>query len=231
MRWRETVVAFALLMLTAETGCHSIHSGAVRDLIKREGVKIDAAQTNIHQYHQDTQKRIDYLKESLTDLNNSIKRIQAAEAKHALIAASHQNLMTKKGIDAWSISYLIGKTYLVEYQGLEQTVMKQFDEDLCALLEAVNRVEDSWGHIATVHTQIERYSNKSFLASVDPEVVGALVERVPGGFDRLAQVLAQSRTVNDALQEAMTYQFLKSRTLDRTRSLTVDLMELLERVK
>ena len=97
--------------------------------------------------------------------------------------------------------------------------------------DAVNGVEDSWGHLATVHTQIERYSKKSSLASLDPEFVGALVDRVPGGSERLAQVLENSRTVNNALQEALTYQFLKTRTVERTRSLTVDLLELLERVK
>ena len=225
------VAGSLVLMLLLQAGCHSIQSSAVRDLIKREGTKIDTAQTNIHQYHQDTQKRIEYLQESVKGLNESIKKIQAAEAKHSLIAASHQNLLSKKGVDAWSVSYLIGKTYLAEYQGLEQAVIKQFDEDFCALLEAVNRVEDSWGHLATIHTQVERYANKSFFASVDPELVSALVERVPGGSDRLGQVLANSRTVNDALQEALTYQFLKTRTLERTRSLTVDLLELLERVK
>lgn len=225
------VAGSLVLMLLLQAGCHSIQSSAVRDLIKREGTKIDTAQTNIHQYHQDQQKRIEYLQESVKGLNESIKRIQAAEAKHSLIAASHQNLLSKKGVDAWSVSYLIGKTYLAEYQGLEQVVIKQFDEDFCALLEAVNRVEDSWGHLATIHTQVERYANKSFFASLDPEMVSALVERVPGGSDRLGQVLANSRTVNDALQEALTYQFLKTRTLERTRSLTVDLIELLERVK
>jgi hypothetical protein len=230
MLTRYAVMVFALIGLS-QTGCHSIHSSAVRDLINREGTKIDAAQTNIHQYHQDTQKRIEYLKESVNGLNDAVKKIQAAEAKHSLLAASHQNLLSKKGVDAWSVSYLIGKTYLAEYQGLEQAVMKQFEEDFCALLEAVNRVEDSWGHLASIHTQIERYAGKSFFASVDPELVGALVEHVPGGADRLGQVLANSRTVNDALQEALTYQFLKTRTLERTRSLTVDLLELLERVK
>ena len=231
MQSPRVIVAVALLMLVAQVGCQSIQSNAVRDLVKREGVKIDAAQTNLHQYHRDTQKRIEYLKQSLDDLDTSIKLVQAAEARHALIAASPQNVLTKKGVDAWAVSYLIGKTYLAEYQGLEQAVKKQFDDDFCAVLEVVSRIEDSWGDLATIHTQIERYSQKSFLASVDPEFVGALVEHAPGGSDRLAQVLASSRTVNEALGEAATYRFLKSRALDRTRSLTVDLMDLVERVK
>ena len=231
MRPPTCVFAVVLLLLAAQTGCHSIHSSAVRDLVNREGAKIDVAQTNIHQYHQDTQKRIDYLKQSLDDLDAGIKLVQAAEAKHALIAASPQNVLTKKGVDAWAVSYVIGTTYLAEYQGLEQAVKKQFEDDFCAVLEAVSRIEDSWGDIARIHTQIERYSRKSLLASVDPEFVAALVEQVPGGSDRLAQVLTNSRTVNEALGEAATYRFLKSRALDRARSLTVDLMELVERVK
>lgn len=231
MQSPRVVVAVALLVLFIQAGCHSIQSNAVRNLVKQEGAKIDAAQTNLHQYHRDTQKRIEYLKQSLDDLDASIKLVQAAEARHALIAASPQTVLTKKGVDAWAVSYLIGKTYLAEYQGLEQAVKKQFESDFCAVLEAVSRIEDSWGDLATIHTQIERYSQQSFLASVDPEFVGALVEHAPGGSDRLAQVLASSRTVNEALGEAATYRFLKSRALDRTRSLTVDLMDLVERVK
>jgi hypothetical protein len=114
---------------------------------------------------------------------------------------------------------------------LEQAVAKQFDDDFCALLEAANQVEDSWADLGRIHTLIERYADKSALASLDPKLVGAIAEQVPGGSDRLAQVLQQSSTLNDALQEAMTYQFLKTRTLERTRSLTVDLMDLLERVQ
>jgi hypothetical protein len=231
MQPAKLACAVTLLLVAVQTGCHSIQSSAVRDLVKREGIKIDAAQTNIHQYHHDTQKRIGYLKQSLDDLDASIKLIQAAEARHALIAASPQNVLTKKAVDAWAVSYLIGKTYLTEYQGLEQAVKKQFEDDFCAVLEAASKVEDSWGDIAKIHTQIERYSRQSFLASVDPEFVAALVEQVPGGSDRLAQALVASRTVNEALGEAATYRFLKSRALDRTRSLTVDLMELVDRVK
>lgn len=231
MQPAQLAVIGALVLLTTLTGCHSIQSSAVRDLVKREGAKIDAAQTNIHQYHQDTEKRIKYLKQSLDDLDASIKLVQAAESRHALIAASPQNVLTKKGVDAWAVSYLIGKMYLAEYQGLEQAVKKQFEEDFCAVLEAASRIEDSWGDIARIHTQIERYSHQSFLAAVDPEFVAALAEQVPGGSDRLGQVLTASRTVNEALGEAATYRFLRSRALDRTKSLTTDLMDLLERVK
>jgi hypothetical protein len=231
MSFRNIIMALTAAVIVAQSGCRAIQSHEVRDLITREGEKIDAAQVNIHQYHLDTQKRIDYLKASIADLNTSIKMLQASEAKHAIIAGAHQNIGTKKGLDAWSVSYVIAKTYLSEYQGLEQAVIKQFDDDMCAILEAVNRIEDSWANLATIHTQIERYSKKSGFASVDPQFVGALVERVPGGSDRLAQVLDRSRTVNDALQEALTYPFLQRPALERTRALTVDLMDLLERMK
>ena len=40
-----TLLSVALVLLMA-TGCHSIHSRSVRDLIQLEGAKIDAAQTN-----------------------------------------------------------------------------------------------------------------------------------------------------------------------------------------
>jgi len=218
---QPVALAFAvvLLLLAAQTGCHSIHSSAVRDLVKREGAKIDAAQTNIRQYHQDTQKRIYYLKQSLDDLHASIKFIQAAEARHGIFATFPKDFLTKKGVDAWAVSYVFMKTYLNEYQGLVQAVSQQFEDDFSALLETASRIEDSWDDIARIHTHIERYSHQSFLASVDPEFVAALVEHGPGGSDRLARVLANSRTVNEELGGAATYRFLRSRALDRARSL------------
>ena len=47
MLTRRIAVSLVLTLLL-QAGCHSIQSSAVRDLIKREGTKIDAAQTNIH---------------------------------------------------------------------------------------------------------------------------------------------------------------------------------------
>jgi hypothetical protein len=226
----RVLIIFAVI-LAAQYGCHSIPSSTIRDLIKKEGTKIDAAQSNSRQFHEEAQKRVDALKSSIEDLNQSIKLTQAAEAKHSLITSSPQPVLSKTDVEAWAISYLIAKTYLAEYEGLEQAVVKQFDDDFCALLEAANQVEDSWADLGRIHTLIERYADKSALASLDPKLVGAIAEQVPGGSERLAQVLQQSSTLNDALQEAMTYQFLKTRTLERTRSLTVDLMDLLERVK
>ena len=60
---RRTTFAFLLslslpLTLVAFTGCHSIHSGSVRDLIQLEGAKIDAAQTNIDLFQKETEARI-----------------------------------------------------------------------------------------------------------------------------------------------------------------------------
>ncbi len=225
------VLIIIAVILAGSYGCHSIPSSTIRDLIKKEGAKIDTAQSNSRQFHEEAQKRVDHLKSSIEDLNHSIKLTQAAEAKHSLLTSTPQPVLSKTDVEAWAISYLIAKTYLAEYEGLEQAVIKQFDDDFCALLEAANQVEDSWADLGRIHTLIERYADKSALASLDPKLVGAIAEQVPGGSDRLAQVLQQSSTLNDALQEAMTYQFLKTRTLERTRSLSVDLMELLERVK
>ena len=49
------------LILVSVVGCHSIHSGAVRDLIQVEGTKIDAAQTNIDLFQKETEARIKFL--------------------------------------------------------------------------------------------------------------------------------------------------------------------------
>ena len=40
---RISILCMGLILVSA-VGCHSIHSGAVRDLIQVEGTKIDAAQ-------------------------------------------------------------------------------------------------------------------------------------------------------------------------------------------
>ena len=47
MMGRQIAVVGIGLILVSLVGCHSIHSDAVRNLLQKEGTKIDAAQTNI----------------------------------------------------------------------------------------------------------------------------------------------------------------------------------------
>jgi hypothetical protein len=223
------VIAFAVLALT--TGCSAIRSGAVRDLIHKEGATIDRAQTNIDLFEKQTEDRIKYLEQALKELNEAGKSLQQVEALHHVVFSSYQNIERKRGQDAHSAAYLLGRLYLAQYEGLQKRVNDQFRDDFCALREVAARLGDSWKSLATLHQQLRRYAEQSVFASVDPQLVAALMEQAPGSSDHLTRVLQTSRSVNDALDEALNFSFLRGRTLESTRSLTMDLVELLERVK
>jgi len=218
------------LMVTVMTGCHSFRSDAVRDLISREGQKIDTAQTNSAFIQKETEARISAMKESLKDLNDRFVGLQQAEAGHSFVFSSYQNLNTKHERDAHSAAYLLTMVYLSEYEGLHKAVMDQFDEDFCALQELAARIGDSWKAIADLHTAIDRYAHASALASIDPKFVDSVLASVPSHTGGVTQVLEHSRRVNDALDEALGFAFLKGRGLERIRAVNTDLIDLLERI-
>lgn len=228
---RPVTIVSTLAVLALATGCSAIHSGAVRDLIHKEGATIDRAQTNIALFEKQTDERIDYLKKAIEELNKAGKEIQKVEALHHVVFSSYQNIEKKRGQDAHSATYLLGTLYLAQYEGLQKRVNDQFHEDFCALQEVAAGLGDSWKALATLHQQLRRYADQSVFASVDPQLIAALAEQAPGSSDHIARVLQTSRSVNDALDEALNFSFLRGRTLESTRSLTMDLVELLERVK
>jgi hypothetical protein len=228
---RLITLVMAFVVLTLTTGCSAIHSGAVRDLIHKEGATIDRAQTNIDLFEKQTEDRIKFLEEALKELNEAGKSLQQVEALHHVVFSSYQNIERKRGQDAHSAAYLLGRLYLAQYEGLQKRVNDQFHDDFCALREVAARLGDSWKSLATLHQQLRRYAEQSVFASVDPQLVAALMEQAPGSSDHLTRVLQTSRSVNDALDEALNFSFLRGRTLESTRSLTMDLVELLERVK
>lgn len=223
-------VSIGLIVISA-VGCHSIHSDAVRDLIRQEGTKIDAAQTNIDLFQKETEARIKFLEQARSSLHESVKALQAQEAKHQFVLSSYRNAASKKGEAAYAAAYLVGQMYLIEYQGLEKAVWDQFEEDFCGLRDTANALNDSWKHTAAIHAQVKRYADKSGLASVDPEFVAALVERAPGQSERIMEILNHSRTVNDALEEVTGSRIIRSRTLQRGHTFTADLVDLLDKLK
>ena len=75
------LLSVVILFLMA-TGCHSIHSRSVRDLIQLEGTKIDAAQTNIDLFQKETEARIKFLEQARSSLHESFKSLQIQETKH-----------------------------------------------------------------------------------------------------------------------------------------------------
>ncbi len=102
------VVSLGLILLTA-VGCNAIHSGAVRDLLRMEGAKIDAAQTNIDLFQKETEARIKFLEQARSALHESFKALQAQEAK---VLSSYRNVASKKGEAAYAAAYLVGQMYL-----------------------------------------------------------------------------------------------------------------------
>lgn len=223
-------LSLAMLLLMA-TGCHSIHSRSVRDLIQTEGAKIDAAQTNIDVFQKETEERITFLKQARSSLHESFKSLQIQEARHRFALASFRNLTNSKGETAYAAAYLTSLIYMTDVQGLEQAVWDQFEEDFCGLRDAANALNDSWKHAATLHAEVQRFAGKSALASVDPEFVAAILEQAPGQSEQIMSVLDHSRTVNDALEEVVGARILRLDGLERAQRFTADLVELLDRLQ
>lgn len=224
------VVSIGLIVISA-VGCHSIRSDAVRDLIRQEGTKIDAAQTNIDLFQKETEARIKFLEQARSSLHESFKALQAQEAKHHFVLSSYRNVASKKGEAAYAAAYLVGQMYMAEYQGLEKAVWDQFEEDFCGLRDTANALNDSWKQAAAIHAQVKRYADKSGFASVDPEFVAALIEQAPGQSERIMEILNHSRTINDALEEVTGSRIIRMRALQRAHIFTADLVDLLDRLK
>jgi hypothetical protein len=212
-------------------GCHSIHSAAVRDLLQKEGAKIDAAQTNIDLFRKETEARIEFLEQARGSLRVSFRALQAHEAKHQFVLPSYRHVADKKGEAAYAAAYLVGQMYLADYQRLEKAVWDQFEEDFSGLRDTARALNDSWKQTAALHAQLKRYADRSALASVDPEFVAALIEQRPGSSERIMEVLNHSRTVNQVLEEATGSRILQMRTLERPHTFTADLVNLLDKLK
>lgn len=230
VRRSATWLSLAILLLMA-TGCHSIHSRSVRDLIQLEGTKIDAAQTNIDLFQKETEQRINFLEQARAELHQSFMSLHIQETKHRFALASFRNLTNKKGEAAYAAAYLMSLIYMADVQGLEKAVWDQFEEDFCGLRDTANALNDSWKHTATLHAAVQRFAGQSALASVDPEFVTAILDQAPNRSEQIMNVVNHSRTVNDALEEVVGARILRIGGLDRAQRFTADLVELLDRLK
>ncbi len=230
IRRRLPVLSMVLLILVT-TGCHSIHSRSVRDLIQLEGTKIDVAQTNIDLFQKETDARIKFLEQARSSLHESFKSLQTLEATHRFALASFRNVTNKKDAAAYAAAYLMSLIYMADAQGLEKAVWDQFEEDFCGLRDTANALNDSWKQTATLHAQIQRFAKQSALASVDPEFVASILDQAPGRSEQIMGVLNHSRTVNDALDEVVGARILRVGGLARAQNFTPDLVGLLDRLK
>lgn len=223
------VVAAAVLMTTA--ACSAVHSDGVRELITLEGEKITGATAAMKGFRTETDERVKALKKAQADLDLALKQQQASEHVHALIFSSNQNLSTKSGVDAHAVAYMIGQIYLSEHIGLEQKVRDQFETDYGTLAALADRLDTSWQSIKQLHDQVDAFAKKSALASVDAAFVKAVADQVPGANPQIDAALKQARRVNDVLDKALSGRTLGGETGQQVRSVTQDLLDLLQRVR
>ena len=228
---RQSATLAIGLVLISVVGCNSIHSDAVRDLLHKEGAKIDAAQTNIDLFQKETEERITFLEKARNELHEAFKSLRTHETKHQFVLSSYRNIASKKGEAAYAATYLVSQIYLADYQGLEKAVWDQFEDDFCGLRDAANALNDSWKKTASLHAQLRRYADKSALASVDPEFVSALIDQAPGQSDRIMEIVNHSRTINDALEEVVGARIVRMHALQRAQTLTSDVVNLLDNLK
>lgn len=212
-------------------GCSSIHSDAVRTLIDKEGLKIQAANTTATQFTKETSSRATDLKVASSNLDLALGQLEAAEQIHSVVFSANQNLGSKTGIDAHAVAYLIATTYLTQQAGLDQVVREQFNQDVVALTNQAQRIADSWKSLANLHAQVQKYAKQTFFASVDAEFLSALAEQVPGASQEFQEVFKDSQAVNAALDKALQVDMLSSGPLQGVKPYTADLMELLDRIK
>lgn len=224
-------LALAAAALLTTAACSAVHSDAVRELIVIEGSKIDGATAEMKKFRTATQQRVAALKKGQADLDKSLKQLQASEHVHALIFSSNQNLTTKLGVDAHAVTYMIGQIYLSEHIGLEKKVRDQFEEDYRTLAALADRLDTSWQSIKKLHDEVDAFAKKSALATVDAALVKAVAEQVPGASPQLDSALKQARRVNEVLDKALSTRVLGGDTVQPVRSVTQDLIDLLERVK
>src|SRR5262245_57051376 len=222
-------LAAAALMTTA--ACSADHSDAVRQLIAVEGEKIDGATAETKKFRDATKQRVDALKTAQANLDKSLKQLQASEHVHALIFSSNQNLTTKSGIDAHAVTYMIGQIYLSDHIGLEKKVRDQFEEDYRTLTTLADHLDTSWQSIQKLHEEVEAFAKKSALASVDAALLKAVAEQVPGASQQLDAALKQARKVNEILDRALGARSLGGERGEQVRSVTQDLIDLMERMK
>ena len=212
-------------------GCSSIHSQAVRKLIKTESAKIQAANAAATKFTSDTKERAAALQSALKALDTALSQVQAAEHVHAIVFNANQNLESKKGVDAHAAAYLIATTYLAQQAGLEQAVRDQLTKDIAALNDHAKRIADSWQSLADLQAKVQEYADKSGLADVDANAIAAVIAQIPGGSQEFAKVLQESQKVSAALDKVVDSGLFSADTVAQARPYVNELMDLLERIK
>ena len=227
--WKS--IMMAVVMIFSVLGCASIHSNAVRNLIKVETEKIGEAKKNAKEFVKATDQAIEEWKKSVEALNNALQNQRKVESVHTLVFSANQNIEMKDGVDAHAATYLIGEVYLADRMGLDQAVLDQFEEDLETLKALSKQISDSWTAIDKTQKEIDTFADKSSMASVDPELMRTLIVEFKGDIEVIDKVLKRSKQVNDALKKASGLGILEGVDSGRTQTVIEDVINLLERVK
>jgi hypothetical protein len=222
----------ALLAVTAAlSGCASIHSEAVRQLIDRQASKTQEASQASKAFIEQTQGRVDAYNQGVSDLNTALLGLRKQESVLALALASSQPVATKTGIDARAFGYQAGLLYLDTQAGLDQAVNKQFQEDFAAMETLSQQISASWDSLEKLQTELTRYSQQSSVASADQALVAAVLEQAHVSPQNVADVVQRSKQVNKALEKASGFGVLQGEQAGKARGYLQDLIELLDSTK
>jgi len=213
------------------SGCSSIHSKAVRSLIEIQTAKIDAANESAAKLVKTTQARVAAMTSSLDALNEAMKQQNTSEMIHALVFSANQNIASKTGVDAHAVTYLIGKLYLDEQAGLQKEINDQFLADIAAMEQQAALLQQSWAGLRQLNAQVDAFSKKSSLASIDPDFIKAVAAEIPGASSEIQAVLNDSQKANRALDTLLQIPQLNTHGLEQAQAGLNDLIELLEKVK
>jgi hypothetical protein len=224
-------LALLILLPSCLLGCSSIQSDTVRTLIEVEAQKISEAKKNSAAFVEATDKAVDTWQNSVKELSKSFQNQRTVDSKHSKVFSSNQNIETKTGVDAHAATYLIGQLYLTDRMGLEQAVLDQFAEDHRALKKLAQQVNDSWTALEKTQKEIAAFSQRTFITTVDANLVRALVMEVGEDSEAIDKILTRSKQVNDAIKKASGLGLLEGSLAGRTQLVSEDVVNLLERVK
>jgi hypothetical protein len=226
---RSIVLGFCVAIGTA--GCASIHSSSVRDLIDKESEKIGQATANAKDFVKQTDDRNKSYQAAVSALDKSAQALHTNEALFSLIFSSSQNVESKSGIDALAVAYLAGVLYLSDQAGLDKAVKDQFTADFGALSDLSKKIHASWESIGELQTKVQTYSRQTGIASVDPDLVAALLKQAKVDTSEIDAVLSRSKQLNDGLQGLTKNGVLGSGALEREQQSITDFVDLLNKVK
>jgi hypothetical protein len=212
-------------------GCTSIHSQAVHTLIGIETEKISQASTNAEEFVKSTDLAINAWKESVESLNAALQNQKKIESVHSLIFSSNQSIASKTNVDAHATGYLIGQLYLADRMGLEQVVLDQFNEDFTALKKLARQINHSWKALERTHKEVNSFSERSFLATMDANLMRSLIVEFGGDTEEIDLVLTRSREVNATLKKASKLGLMAGQETRRLQTGMGDIVDVLERIK